>query len=315
MRIGLVDSVHPLLAERLQHAGHTCVQLHTLTRTRRDAAWGSLEGLIVRSKRLDADALSNCSGLKFVARVGAGLENIDTAYCRRNGIHVLNSPEGNRDGVGESCVMLLLALMKSLVHANMAVRAGLWPREDLRGTDLRGKTVGIIGFGHMGSAFAEKLRGFGVRILGHDKYKSGFSRAGVEECDLERVLRESDVISLHLPLTAETRYFADAAFFARLEKRVWFLNTARGPVVQTAALLDAVDHGSVIAAALDVLEFERPSLEGLDPTLEPATQARLLAHDRILLTPHIAGVTHEGKLKMADVLAKKILHLFPHGTN
>ena len=227
---------------------------------------------------------------------------------------VLNSPEGNRDGVGESCVMLLLALMKSLVHANMSVRAGLWPREALRGTDLRGKTVGIIGFGQMGSSFAEKLRGFGVRILGHDKYKSGFSRAGIEECGLDQMLDESDVISLHLPLTAETQHFANAAFFNRLKKPTWFLNTSRGGVVHTKALLDAIDDGRVIAAALDVLEFEKPELDGLDPSNDQTTQHRLMHHDRVLLTPHIAGVTHEGKFKMADVLATKILHHFPHAT-
>jgi D-3-phosphoglycerate dehydrogenase len=153
-----------------------------------------------------------------------------------------------------------------------------------------------------------------VRILGHDKYRSGFGRAGIEECSLEQVMRESDVVSLHLPLNNETRYYADQAFFNRLNNPVWFLNTSRGGVVDTAALLDAIDSGKVIAAALDVLEYERPELDGLDATLDPIAQQRLLHHDRVLLTPHIAGVTHEGKFKMADILATKILHLYPHGT-
>lgn len=274
----------------------------------------TVEGLIVRSRTVDATDLDRCPQLRFVARVGSGLENIDRAHCLRRGIRVLNSPEGNRDGVGETCLMLLLALMKSLIPANASVRAGLWPREALRGTDLKGKNVGLIGFGQMGSAFAEKLRGCGVRILAYDKYRSGFGRAGVEECGLERLLRESDVISLHLPLTEETRHFADRDLFLRLGRPVWFLNTSRGPVVHTAALLDALDQGRVIAAALDVLEYERPGLDGLDPTMEPDTQARLLEHQSVILTPHIAGVTHEGKLKMAQVLAAKILHFFPHGT-
>lgn len=314
MRIGIAEMVHPVLAQRLQNAGHACVVLYGISAKEHAASFASLDGIVLRSSRFDAELIDRCTQLKFVARVGAGLENIDTAHCRRKGIHVLNSPEGNRDGVGESTVMLLLALMKSLVHANMSVRAGLWPREALRGTDLKGKTVGIIGFGQMGSAFAEKLRGFGVRILGYDKYRTGFSRAGIEECDLEYVLRESDVISLHLPLNDETRHFANAAFFARAANPIWFLNTSRGPVVHTAALLDALDHGRVIAAGLDVLEFERPDLSGLDPSIDQATYDRLQRHDRVLLTPHIAGVTHEGKFKMADVLATKILHLFPHGT-
>ena len=212
----------------------------------------------------------------------------------------------NANGVATTQIF---QLDKSYGADGMVVKPGITSIKD-----LKGKTVGIIGFGQMGSAFAEKLRGFGVRILGHDKYRSGFSRAGIEECSLEQVVRESDVISLHLPLNEETRHFANAAFFARTAKPIWFLNTSRGPVVDTAALLDALDHGRVIAAALDVLEFERPDLSGLDPSIDQTTYDRLQRHDRVLLTPHIAGVTHEGKFKMADVLATKILHLFPHGT-
>jgi D-3-phosphoglycerate dehydrogenase len=269
------------------------------------------EGIVVRSGSLPATTLASVPGLRFVARVGAGLENIDTAWCIKNGVHVLNSPEGNRDGVGETCVLLLLALMKKLVPANAQVHAGLWLREENRGTDLRGKTVGIIGHGHMGSAFSDKLRGFGVRVLAHDKYRSGFARAGLDEAPLDQVLRESDVISLHLPLNDETHHFADRDFFLRLGRPVWFLNTSRGGVVHTAALLDAIDQGRVIAAGLDVLEFERPDLSGLDPTIEPAVQQRLFGHPRVLLTPHIAGVTHEGKQRMAEVLARKIIATFP----
>lgn len=315
MRIGIVDIIHPVLHERLEHAGHTCLALHTLAGPELEGACAGLDGLVVRSKRINAVLIDRSPGLRFVARVGAGLENIDLEHCRQKGILVLNSPEGNRDGVGESCVMLLLALMKHLVPADRSVRAGSWPREAMRGTDLQGKTVGIIGYGHMGSSFAEKLSGFGVRILAHDKYKSGFSRAGVDECTLEEVLAESDAISLHLPLNADTRHYANAGFFARLGKPVWFLNTSRGGVVHTEALLDALDEGRVTAAGLDVLEFERPELDGLDPMIDPHTHDRSLKHDRVLLTPHIAGVTHEGKYKMADVLATKILHHFPNGTS
>ncbi len=314
MRIGIVDPVHPIIAQRLEAAGHTCTLLHALPDPDREKALDNVDGIVVRSRRFDAASIDRSPRLRFIARVGAGLENIDVAHCERKGIRVLNSPEGNRDGVGETCILLLLALMKSLVPANEAVHNGRWPREALRGNDLHGKSVGIIGFGQMGSAFAEKLRGFGVRILGHDKYKSGFGTTEIEECILDRSLDESDVISLHLPLNTETRHFADAAFFARLKMPVWFLNTSRGGVVHTKALLDAIDDGRVIGAALDVLEFERPELDGLDPAVDRHTYDRLLKHDRVLLTPHIAGVTHEGKLKMADVLATKILHHFPNGT-
>jgi D-3-phosphoglycerate dehydrogenase / 2-oxoglutarate reductase len=312
MRIGLIDNVHPMLAERLTKDGHEVVALHLAADHELAEVLRGMHGIVVRSRKVNTELMEQLHGLRFVARVGSGLENIDTNWCRMHNVVVLNSPEGNRDGVGETCVMLLLALMKALVRVNGQVRHSLWLREENRGTDLHGKTVGIIGFGNMGSAFAEKLRGFGVRVLAHDKYRSGFDKAGIVESDLERVMRESDVISLHLPLTAETRHYADRDFFQRLGKPVWFLNTSRGPVVHTAALLDAIDHGRVIAAGLDVLEFEREDLSGLDPSLEPHTQQRLLGHDRVLLTPHIAGVTFEGREKMAGVLADKILHTIRH---
>jgi len=313
MRIAVIDSVHPRLTELLTRAGHELVMLHQVDDHGLAQALADMQGIVVRSRALKAELLQQVEGLRFIGRVGSGTENIDTDWCRKHEVRVMNSPEGNRDGVGEACVMMLLALMKSLVRANNQVHAGLWLREENRGTDLRGKTVGIIGYGNMGSAFADKLRGFGVKVLAHDKYRSGFERAGVTEAGLERVLRESDVISLHLPLTPETHHFADRDFFLRLGRPVWFINSSRGAVVHTAALLDAIDHGRVIAAALDVLEFERADLSGLDPTIDPATQRRLFGNERVLLTPHIAGVTHEGKLKMAEVLADKIIHAFPNG--
>ena len=313
MRIAVIDSVHPRLTELLTRAGHELVMLHQVDDHGLAQALADMQGIVVRSRALKAELLQQVEGLRFIGRVGSGTENIDTDWCRKHAVRVINSPEGNRDGVGEASVMMLLALMKSLVRANNQVHAGLWLREENRGTDLRGKTVGIIGYGNMGSAFADKLRGFGVKVLAHDKYRSGFERAGVTEAGLERVLRESDVISLHLPLTTETHHFADRDFFLRLGRPVWFINSSRGAVVHTAALLDAIDHGRVIAAGLDVLEFERADLSGLDPTIDPATQRRLFGHERVLLTPHIAGVTHEGKLKMAEVLADKIIHAFPNG--
>lgn len=313
MRIGIIDNVHPRLSELLTRAGHQCIHPAEFDDRDLPAQFRQCEGIVVRSRMVDAALLAEAPRLRFVARVGAGVENIDTEWCRKHGVRVLNSPEGNSDGVGEACVMMLLALMKALVRANAQVHQGIWLREENRGTDLRGKTVGIIGYGNMGSAFADKLRGFGVKVLAHDKYRSGFARAGVTESSLERLLRESDVISLHLPLTDETRHFADRDFFLRLGRPVWFLNTSRGAVVHTEALLDAIDHGRVIAAGLDVLEFERPDLSGLDPAIDPASQRRLFGHERVLLTPHIAGVTHEGKLKMAEVLADKIIHAFPNG--
>ena len=311
MRVLLVDSMHPLLAERLTAAGHEVVAGHHLGDVDLAEQLGPVEGIVVRSRLLTGDLLRHAVSLRFVARVGSGLENVDRAHCTSRGVIVMNSPEGNRDGVGELCVAQTLALLKHLPRANTQVHQGLWLREENRGTDLQGMTVGIIGYGHMGSAFAEKLSGFGVRILAHDKYRTGFGTDRVAECALDQLLNQSRIISLHLPLTDETRHFANDAFFARIPRPAWFLNTSRGPITDTKALLDALDQGKLIAAALDVLEYERPDLSGLDPTMDPATQRRLLAHDRILLTPHIAGVTHEGKMKMAAVIADKILAEFP----
>ena len=313
VHFAFLDTVHPLLSERLIQAGHSCTALHGLSDHELGNALADVEGIVVRSRKVSAELLAQAPRIRIVARVGSGTENIDKAWCLAHGVQVLNSPEGNRDGVGETCVMLLLALMKALVRTNAQIRQGLWRREENRGTDLSGKTVGIIGYGQMGSAFAEKLMGFGVRILAHDKYRSGFDKAGITECSLVQLLRESDVISLHLPLTEETRHFADRDFFLRLGRPVWFLNTARGPVVHTEALLNAIDQGRVIAAGLDVLEFERDDLSGLDHSIEPHVQQRLLLHDRVLLTPHIAGVTHEGKVKMARVLSDKILNAIRNG--
>ncbi|MEZ4757281.1 MAG: NAD(P)-dependent oxidoreductase [Flavobacteriales bacterium] len=310
LHVALVDSVHPLLAERLAQAGHRVTALDHLDDNALADELVSVQGIIVRSRELPADLLRHAASLSFIARVGSGLENIDRSYCEAVGIRVLNSPEGNRDGVGEWCVGHLLMLLKHSHRANAQVHAGLWEREGNRGSDLFGRTVGIIGYGQMGSAFAEKLGGFGVRILAHDKYRSDLPSM-VEAASLRRVQEECEVISLHLPLTDETRHFADAAFFAGLTRPVWFLNSSRGGVVHTAALLDAIDAGRITAAALDVLEYERADLSSLDPTIDPATQRRLLSHDRVILTPHIAGVTHEGKVKMAQVLADKILAAFP----
>jgi len=314
VRIAFVDSVHSLLAERLEQAGHACTALYTLDDAALAEAMSDVEGIVVRSRPLSAEMLANAPELRFVARVGAGLENIDREHCKARNIVVLNSPEGNRDGVGEWCVAQTLALLKHLPRANEQVHKGLWQREDNRGHDLFGKTVGIIGFGHMGSAFAEKLQGFGVQVLAHDKYRKGFATDGVVEADLDELLHASDIISLHLPLSAETRHYANEAFFQRLGGPVWFINSSRGGVLDTKALLDAMDVGMVKGAALDVLEYERPDLASLDPSMDPATLRRLMEHPGILLSPHIAGVTHEGKVKMAEILATKILNAFPNVT-
>ncbi|HEY0978051.1 MAG TPA: NAD(P)-dependent oxidoreductase [Flavobacteriales bacterium] len=311
MNIAFIDSVHPVLMQRLTAVGHRCIDHSGSDRARLMEALADVHGIVVRGRiMLDAELLQRAPALRFIARAGAGMENIDKAYCTAHGIKLINSPEGNRTAVAEHALGMLLGLMNHLRRADAEVRAGLWKRKENTGFELDGRTVGLIGFGRMGSAFADKLRGFAVRILAHDKYITGFGNERIIEAPLEQVLAESDVISLHLPLTEETVHFADAAFFARLGKPVWFLNTARGPLVDTSALLDALDAGRVRGAGLDVLEFEERSLLGLRSGNE-ATLQRLFAEPRVLLSPHIAGLTEESYFKLADVLGDKILSEFP----
>ncbi|MCB0792921.1 MAG: hypothetical protein H6594_04370 [Flavobacteriales bacterium] len=296
-----------MLEERLEAAGHICEQFHHVSERDLSGALGAVQGIIVRSRKVERGLMDGIPGLRFIGRVGSGLENIDTVHCAERGIAVLSAPEGNRDGVGEMAVAHLLVLLKQVCRANQQVRQGLWAREANRGHDLAGRTVGIIGYGHMGTAFAEKLQGFDVRILAHDKYRKGFGNDRIEEVGLATLQSECDVVSLHLPLTEETHHYVNAGFIERMLRPFWLLNTARGPVVDTAALLDGLDRRKVLGAGLDVLEFETPTLDGLDQQTHADVLSRLLAHEGVLLTPHVAGVTHEGKLRMATVLADKIL--------
>lgn len=308
MKINFIDSVHPVLSTRLTVAGHTCEDLSERTGDDLLAQLRDSEGLIVRSRlMLDEAVLKHAPKLRFIARAGAGMENIDKEACAKRGISLYNSPEGNRDAVAEHAVGMLLALMNHLPKADHEVRHGIWDRVSNSGHELCGSTVGIIGFGQMGTAFAQRLAGFGVTVLAHDKYRSGFANERVEEVSLQELQERCDVLSLHLPLTPETGHYANAAFFARCAKPIWFINTARGPLTDTAALLDAIDAGKVRGACLDVLEFEERSLKGLRQEHDEQTLNRLRASEKVLLSPHVAGITEESYFKLANVLADKIL--------
>lgn len=313
MKINFIDTVHPVLSTRLTVAGHTCEDLSEYSG---EALFNQLhdsEGLVVRSRlMIDEAVLDHAPKLRFIARCGAGMENIDVEACAHRGIVLYNSPEGNRDSVAEHALGMLLALMNHLPKADREVRSGTWDRVANSGNELCGSTVGIIGFGQMGTAFAQRLQSFGVKVIAHDKYRGGFSNEQVAEVALDELQQRSDVISLHLPLTQETTHFADAEFFARCSKPVWFINTARGPVTDTSALLDAIDAGKVRGACLDVLEFEERSLRGLKAE-QDGTLKRLYACDKVLLSPHVAGITEQSYFKLANVLADKILRDIEEG--
>ena len=239
------------------------------------------------------------------------MEGIDVSYAESHGIICLNSPEGNRDAVGEHTVGMLLSLMNHMNRADRQVRAGEWNREQNRGVEIRGKTVGIIGYGNMGSAFARRLSGFGCSVISYDKYKTGYSDGFTVESSLQDLFETADIVSMHVPLTEETRYMADTGFFRSFQKNIWFINTSRGMVVDTRDLAASLKSGKVKGAALDVLEYEDASFELLRSGV-PEELKYLMNAENVVLTPHIAGWTEESKFKLAKVLVDKIIKAFPN---
>ncbi len=306
-KILFLDTTHPSLPEGLEATGFECIYTPAVSRKEILPLLGDYDGIIVRSKiRLDREAIDRAGRLKFIGRVGAGMENIDQAYAESKGITCLNAPEGNRDAVGEQAVGMLLMLFNHLRRADQEVRKGIWIREGNRGTEIGGKTIAIIGYGNMGSAFAEKLSGFGAEVIAYDKYKTGFSEMFIREVTMETVFQEADVVSLHVPLTDETHGLVNRDWLNRFRKPITVINTSRGQCLDTAALLDAIDEGKVVGAALDVLEYEKLSFENLESESLPEPFRRLINCDNVVLSPHIAGWTHESNIKMAKILVEKI---------
>lgn len=310
-KVLFIESVHDVLEEKLSAAGYVCQRHFKASRQEILQMIPDFFGVVIRSRiTLDKEFLDAAADLKFIARSGSGLENIDQDYAAQKGIAVINSPEGNRDAVGEHSIGMLLMLLNNLKQADTDVREGRWPREENRGYEIAGKTVALIGYGLMGSSLAEKLQGFNARILAHDKYKTGFSNDFVTEADLETIYKEADIVSLHLPLNPETHYYANAAFFSRFAKPIYFINTARGKNTDTSALVDALKDGRVKGACLDVIEYEKVSLEGLEHDRDMDALRHLIEAKNVVLSPHIAGWTHESYYKLSDVLAQKILRQF-----
>lgn len=313
MRILFIDNTHPILPEQLEAAGYQCNYQPNITYEELVATAHQYEGWVLRSKfTITDELLVKATSLKFIARVGAGMESIDLEAAKKRGIMCFNSPEGNRDAVGEHALGMLLTLWNKIHLANMEVKGGLWNREANRGLEIKGKKVGIIGFGNMGGAFAQRLRGFEAEILAYDKYKKNYAPEGVTEVNLETLKAESDIISLHVPLTEETHHMVDEIFLNNCQKPVTIINTARGPVVKTEALVEGLKQKRVMGAALDVLEYEQASFESLHALKDqPPALQYLLRADNVVITPHIAGWTQESKVKLATVLVEKIISHFP----
>ena len=303
-----LDTVHPVLAGRLEAAGYRCHYDYTSNYQEVCAKLQAYSGIVIRSRLpIDAELIAAGGSLEFIARSGSGLENIDLEAAAKKGIRVISSPEGNRDAVAEHALGMLLMLFNKLSKAHAEVRQGIWDREGNRGLELAGKTVGIIGYGQTGAAFAKRLQGFRCRIMAYDKYKKGFGSELIAETSLAELQTQADIISIHLPLSAETDYFVDRRFIDACAKPFYLLNTARGRHVNTADLVDALEKGKIRGACLDVLEYEKKSLENLDAENLPAAFSKLLAHPGVILTPHVAGWTVESYVKLSEVLADKIL--------
>jgi D-3-phosphoglycerate dehydrogenase len=308
MKVLFLDSVHPILSERLSANGYDCVEAWEWSKEKCLQEAATADGIVIRSRfSMNEEFLQFAPNLQWIARSGAGMENIDERYCTKRGITLFNAPEGNRNAVGEHALGMLLALMNKLHTADREVRSGKWDREGNRGVELDGKTVGIIGYGNNGSAFAKKLRGFDVKLMAYDKYKKGFGDHFVMECTLNAILKNADVISLHIPQNKETMWMINDTFFSKLQKPIWFLNLSRGKIVETAALVNALRSGKVLGAGLDVLEYEKSSFESFFEQELPEDFKYLLSSDRIILSPHVGGWTEESYFKLSNVLADKIL--------
>lgn len=307
MKILFIDSNHPLLHETLERSGHTCDLNYNWTKEEIIKNIHLYDGIVIRSKiKITKEIIDKAVKLKFIARAGAGMENIDVSYAESKGIKCIHAPEGNRDGVGEHALGMLLGLFNNLFKADKEVREGKWIREGNRGVELSGRTVGIIGYGNMGSAFAERLKGFGVKVLAYDKYRKSFGDDFIIESTLEKLFEEADVISLHTPLTEETHYMINDVFINKFRKKIYIINTARGKSLNTADLVKNIKSGKVLGACLDVLEYEAVSFENLDASNLPEPFQYLIQSDKVVLSPHIAGWTKESHEKIAKVLVEKI---------
>ncbi|MBD3905887.1 2-hydroxyacid dehydrogenase [Chryseobacterium sp. Ch-15] len=308
MRILLLDKNHPLITEQLLAKNFILEEDFTSSYDEVCGKIQNYDGVIIRSRiPLDHNFLEKATYLKFIARVGAGMENIDIPVAKKLGIQLINSPEGNRDSVAEHVVGMLLILMNRLFIASNEVKNGIWLREENRGDELLGKTVGLIGYGNMGKATAKRLSGFGCKVIFHDILPD-LSDEFATQVSLDELKEKAEVLSLHIPMTKETHYLIDSAFINDMKNDFYFVNTARGKNVETRYLVEALKSGKVKGACLDVLEYEKASFENLEADNEDLSY--LLNSEKVIVTPHIAGWTHQSKEKLAQVIVDKIIASF-----
>ncbi|HNW70410.1 MAG TPA: NAD(P)-dependent oxidoreductase [Bacteroidales bacterium] len=311
MKILIASKIHRLFVDELQKAGHECMTTILKNSGGLEPLIGEYHGIVVNSRfMIGKDLIDKARKLQFVARIGSGMESIDTTYLEQQGIRWFNSPEGNRQAVGEHTLALLLNLLNKINIADRQVRHGQWIREANRGLEVEGKTIGIIGYGNMGSSFARCLHGFDSNVIAYDKYKSNYSDDYVCEKSLEELFEQSDIVSMHVPLTEETKFMVNDVFIRSFKKNIYLLNTSRGKVLKTADLVENLKSGKVLGAALDVLEYESASFEQIGFDNFPEPMQYLATADNVILTPHIAGWSVESNVKHAQVLARKIVEAF-----
>lgn len=311
MKVLFLDSVHEILEKRLVHLGFECHHDYTSERAIILSKISQYQGLVIRSRTpIDKELLAKATQLKFIARSGAGLENIDTQEATKLGVVLFSAPEGNRQAVGEHALGMLLNLFNKLTHADQQIRKGKWKREENRGLELSGKTIGIIGYGNMGQSFAKCLSGFGCTVLAYDTHKINYSDNYVCESTLENIQEKASIISFHTPYTKETHHYLNDEFVAKMKNPFYLLNTARGKVVCTESLVKGLKNKKISGACLDVLEYEKSNFENLFEENTPEALKYLLNASTVLLSPHVAGWTKESYEKLSNVLADKVEQKF-----
>jgi D-3-phosphoglycerate dehydrogenase / 2-oxoglutarate reductase len=300
----ITAKVHPYLIETFQKKGREVLYLPEIKYEELLQTIPQVTGLVVTTRlKIDKAVIDAATNLKWIGRLGSGMELIDTQYAATKNIACMSSPEGNRNAVAEHAVGMLLTMFNRIIKSAAEVKEGKWIRDENRATEISGKTIGIIGYGNTGECFAKKLSSFDVTMLAYDKYKSDFGGKFIREAEMEQICKYADVISFHVPLSEETKSMADEAFFSQLRNKPFIINTSRGNVIDTAALINALKAAQISGVALDVLENEK--LDTLT-ILQKEQMEILLADERVLITPHIAGYSHEAFYKMSEVLITKL---------
>jgi D-3-phosphoglycerate dehydrogenase len=301
----IVDDIHPIFIEQAEALGYKCDYRPTIKLTEALDIIGNYAGLVIRSKfNVDKQVVDAATSLRFVCRAGAGMDNIDEAYAAEKKLTLINASDGNMDAVGEHAIGMLLSLMNHFNTADAEIRNGEWKREANRGFELKGKTVGIIGYGFMGKSFAKKLSGFEVEVIAYDKYKTGFSDRYAREVSMEEIVKHSDVLSIHVPLTKETNGMIDDELLFHFKKPIFFINTSRGKVAKVRAVLNAIRDGKILGAGLDVLETEKFPALGEQEWFDDLKRS-----GKVLLTPHVAGWTFDSYRKISEVMVGKLAAL------